>query len=84
LRLFLDGTLLDDATLRARGGDARLAARRVPATLPGWRRVVLRGTRYPTLRRHGTGCVAGSLLHVSASVLSRLATYYYCVIRQLI
>jgi len=51
MTLFLYGTLLDDAALRARSGDATLAERCVAATLTGWRRVASRGGRYPTLRR---------------------------------
>ena len=42
MRLFLYGTLL---------GDRWAWAAASPATLIGWRRVALRGTRYPTLRR---------------------------------
>lgn len=47
-RLFLYGTLLDPRLLARFAGRALPAA---PAKLPGWRRVRLRGTAYPTLRR---------------------------------
>ncbi len=65
MRLFLYGTLL---------GDRRLA-RSLPATLTGWRRVVLRGTRYPTLRRDRLGVVSGAVVDVPAPVLRRLVAY---------
>ena len=45
----------------------------VPASLSGWRRVGLRGSLYPTLRRGGR--VPGALLHVSAAALRRLTAY---------
>ena len=46
-----------------------------PATLTGWRRVVLRGTRYPTLRRDRRGAVSGAVVKVPAPVLRRLVAY---------
>lgn len=58
-----------------RGGDPSLATSRVPATLTGWRRVALRGGRYPTLRRHRGGVVRGALFTASARALARLAAY---------
>ena len=75
MRLFLYGTLLDAGTLAARGGDARLPPRLVPATLHGWRRVVVRGGRYPTLARARSGIVHGRVLVVPARPLARLAAY---------
>jgi gamma-glutamylcyclotransferase (GGCT)/AIG2-like uncharacterized protein YtfP len=65
LRLFIYGTLLGDQRL---GGGT-------PATLKGWRRVRLRGTRYPTLRRDRTGDVAGTVVDVPARLLGRLVAY---------
>ncbi len=65
MRLFVYGTLL---------GDRRLGAG-APALLLGWRRVVLRGTRYPTLRRDRGGSVAGAVVDASARVLGQLAAY---------
>jgi gamma-glutamylcyclotransferase (GGCT)/AIG2-like uncharacterized protein YtfP len=65
MRLFVYGTLLDDPTI----GPG------VPAMLNGWRRVGLRGTRYPTLRRERRGSVAGAIIDVPAQVLARLAAY---------
>jgi hypothetical protein len=74
-RLFLYGTLLDGVVLAKRSGDASLSARTSPATLTGWRRVALRGTRYPTLRRHRCGRVCGVIIGVPARALARLAAY---------
>ena len=71
LPIFLYGTLLRPALL------ARFAGRALPlmpATLPGWRRVRLRGTRYPTLRR-ARACVAGGLARADAAALRRLCAY---------
>ncbi len=71
MRLFLYGTLLDPPLLAA------LAGRVVPltpATLHGWRRVALRGSRYPTLRR-GRETVEGALATVDRRTLARLASY---------
>jgi gamma-glutamylcyclotransferase (GGCT)/AIG2-like uncharacterized protein YtfP len=65
MRLFLYGTLLDDHRL----GPS------VPATLMGWRRVALRGTRYPTLRRDRRGAVVGAVVDVPAPMLRRLVAY---------
>ena len=73
MRLFLYGTLLDPDTLARRSGDAALPP--VPAVLTGWRRVAMRGGRYPTLRRHRVGAVRGIVLAVPARVLGRLGAY---------
>src|SRR4051812_4842133 len=75
MRLFLYGTLLDPCTLAARSGNPDLPARLVPASLPGWQRVVCRWGPYPTLRRNRTGVVDGAVLRVPASALARLAAY---------
>ena len=74
MRLFLYGTLMDPAMLARRSGDASLPARCVPAFLPGWRRVGLRGGRWPTLRQGGAG-VTGLVVDVPAAALRRLAAY---------
>jgi gamma-glutamylcyclotransferase (GGCT)/AIG2-like uncharacterized protein YtfP len=71
MRLFLYGTLLDPARL------ARCVGRAValtPARLPGWRRVAMRGGRYPTLVR-ARATVAGALARVDAAGLRRLIAY---------
>ena len=75
IRLFLYGTLLDAENLASRGGQAGLNLRLAPATLQGWRRVAVRGGRYPTLRRDRAGFVHGALLTTPARVLARLAAY---------
>lgn len=75
MRLFVYGTLLHAETLARRAGDSALSARLVPAALPGWRRVALRGERYPTLRRHRGGMVRGAVLTVPARALARLTAY---------
>lgn len=74
-RLFLYGTLMDEVVLRTRSGDPRLPARSVPATLAGWRRVAMRGGRYPTLRRSLHGRVSGAMVTVPSHALARLAAY---------
>ncbi len=71
MRLFLYGTLLDPRRL------SRAAGRAVPvvgAHLPGWRRVAMRGGRYPTLVR-ARGAVPGAVATVDAAALRRLAAY---------
>ena len=71
MRLFLYGTLLrPDLLARLAGRPLRLA----PADLPGWRRVRLRGTRYPTLRR-ARATVRGATVEVGAAALRRLDAY---------
>jgi gamma-glutamylcyclotransferase (GGCT)/AIG2-like uncharacterized protein YtfP len=75
MRLFLYGTLLDPAELASRGGQAELAVRSLQATLHGWRRVSVRGGRYPTLCRSRTGLVHGALVDVPARALGRLTAY---------
>jgi len=74
MRVFLYGMLLDPATLARRGGPT-LPARMIPARLTGWRRVALRGTPWPTLRRDRTGRVLGAVLESSAAALARLRVF---------
>jgi gamma-glutamylcyclotransferase (GGCT)/AIG2-like uncharacterized protein YtfP len=71
MRVFLYGTLLDHDLL-ARFTGRRVTAR--PAELPGWRRVGLRGARYPTLRR-ARGRTEGVVVQVNAAALRRLMAY---------
>jgi gamma-glutamylcyclotransferase (GGCT)/AIG2-like uncharacterized protein YtfP len=73
-RVFLYGMLLDPITLTRYGGPT-LPARLIPARLTGWRRVTLRGTPWPTLRRDRTAHVAGAILHLSAATLGRLRKF---------
>jgi hypothetical protein len=74
LALFLYGTLLDPRLFIRFAGRSPLR-RAMAATLPGHRRVMLRGTRYPTLLR-GPGLVRGVLVpRVAPPALTRLAAY---------
>jgi len=73
--IFLYGTLLDARILARHSGDARLALRSIPAVLLGHRRVGLRGTPYPTLRRDARAALAGELIRPAPEVLRRLAAY---------
>jgi len=66
--------LLDPITLTRHGGPT-LPARLIPARLTGWRRVTLRGTPWPTLRRDRTAHVTGAVLHPSAAALARLKKF---------
>lgn len=75
MRLFLYGTLLDAGTLAWRSGQPGPPLRSVQATLHGWRRVAVRGGRYPTVRRDRTGLVHGMLVDVPARAMGRLAVY---------
>ncbi|WP_203076784.1 gamma-glutamylcyclotransferase family protein [Falsiroseomonas ponticola] len=71
--VFLYGTLLDPAILAARAG--RRGLRGVPATLPGWGRVALRGQPYPTLIRARRQAVRGRLVTLAGAPLRRLHAY---------
>ncbi|CAH0258281.1 hypothetical protein ROS9278_03329 [Roseomonas sp. CECT 9278] len=73
--LFVYGTLLDAGVLTRVGGEAGLARRLRPARLDGWRRVVLRGTPYPTLLPAAGAVVAGAVLRVGAAAFARLCAY---------
>lgn len=75
MRLFLYGTLLSATALATRSGDPSLPSRCIAATLRGWRRVALTGTRWPTLRRDPAGVVDGMLVDVSAPALARLTAW---------
>lgn len=72
--LFVYGTLLDPRVFARFAGRAALR-RALPAVLPGHRRVVLRGTPYPTLVRQ-PGQVRGLLLpRLAPDAFGRLAAY---------
>lgn len=60
--------------LTREAGDARLHRRAIPAEAPGFRRVVLRGTPYPTLTP-GSGIVTGLLIRPTPATLTRLRAY---------
>lgn len=70
-RLFVYGTLLDlDLVARLTGAPAMMQ----PASLPGFRRVRLRGTPYPTLIPAG-GQVHGAVLLATRPQFRRLHAY---------
>lgn len=75
MRVFLYGTLLQPKALARRGGVPGLAARLRPAVLRGWRRVALKGGRYPTLTRDRRAQVQGALVLVPAAARRRLQAY---------
>jgi gamma-glutamylcyclotransferase (GGCT)/AIG2-like uncharacterized protein YtfP len=75
LPLFLYGTLLRPAVLDRMAGERGLARRLRPARLPGFARVMLRGTPYPTLRRDPGAVTVGALLRCGPAALARLAAY---------
>ncbi len=74
MRIFLYGTLADPVGLgRCAGKPVKGAP--LPAVLPGYRRVLLRGARFPTLRRSPGHRVDGVLMRVNADMLVRLQNY---------
>jgi gamma-glutamylcyclotransferase (GGCT)/AIG2-like uncharacterized protein YtfP len=74
MKLFLYGTLADPAALgRCAGRPVR--ATPLPARLAGYRRVLLRGARYPTLRRAPGGHVPGVIMRVNSDMFLRLQNY---------
>jgi gamma-glutamylcyclotransferase (GGCT)/AIG2-like uncharacterized protein YtfP len=74
VKIFLYGTLADPAGLGFCAGKPVKAAP-VPAVLEGYRRVLLRGARYPTLRRAPRQVVPGVVMRVNADMLVRLQNY---------
>jgi gamma-glutamylcyclotransferase (GGCT)/AIG2-like uncharacterized protein YtfP len=74
MRIFLYGTLADPAGLGFCAGRPVRAAP-LPALLSGYRRVLLRGARYPTLRRAPRDSVPGVVVRVNADMLVRLQNY---------
>ena len=75
MRVFVYGSLLDPAALARRAGDATLPARMRPAVLRGWRRVGVKGSKYPTIVRHRPGVVAGAVVDLPAAAVGRLQAY---------
>ncbi len=74
MKLFVYGTLADPAAL-GRCAGRPLKAAPLPAQLLGFRRVRLRGARYPTLRRAPGALVQGVIIRVNADMLVRLQAY---------
>ncbi len=56
----------------------------MPAVLHGYRRVLLRGARYPTLRRAPGQAVPGVITRVNADMLARLQNYESVRYRQIL
>jgi gamma-glutamylcyclotransferase (GGCT)/AIG2-like uncharacterized protein YtfP len=82
MKIFLYGTLADPAALgRCAGRPVR--ATPLPAKLHGYRRVLLRFARYPTLRRAPGHAIAGVILRVNADMLVRLQNYESVRYRQI-
>jgi len=82
VRIFLYGTLADpEAMSKCAGRRPRGAP--VPAVLHGFRRVLLRGARYPTLRRAPREAVPGVIMRVNADMLVRLQNYESARYRQI-
>ncbi len=75
MRIFAYGTLCDPAVFARVAGTHVPLADAAPATLPGWRRVKLRGTSYPTLVRDRAAETDGLLLAVPPLMLRRLHIY---------
>jgi gamma-glutamylcyclotransferase (GGCT)/AIG2-like uncharacterized protein YtfP len=75
MQLFLYGTLLDPRRLAQCAGAPALASRLRPAVLRGWRRVLARNSRYPTLALDPDGEVQGAVLTVPAAASRRLQAY---------
>jgi gamma-glutamylcyclotransferase (GGCT)/AIG2-like uncharacterized protein YtfP len=74
MKIFVYGTLTDkDAFGRCAGKPVKHAPQ--PARLQGFTRVLLRGARYPTLRRARGGQVPGMVMRVNADMLARLSNY---------
>ena len=75
MRVFAYGTLRDPAVFRRVAGSDAPLARALPAILPGFRRVTLRGTPYPTLLREAGAETDGLMLTVGPAMLRRLHAY---------
>jgi gamma-glutamylcyclotransferase (GGCT)/AIG2-like uncharacterized protein YtfP len=72
--VFLYGTLLDPRVFRRQAGTLRPWRQAVPALLPGFRRVHLRGTPYPTLVAAADE-VAGLIVRLPPMPLESLRRY---------
>jgi len=82
MNLFLYGTLADPAGLARCAGRPLLSAP-IPASLKGYRRVLLRHARYPTLRPAPGELVHGVVARVTADMMVRLQNYESTRYRQI-
>ena len=73
MRLFIYGTLLDPGVFARCGGG--MPGRQRSACLYGWRRVALRNSPYPTLRRDHHAVTHGAILDIPAGTARRIAAY---------
>jgi gamma-glutamylcyclotransferase (GGCT)/AIG2-like uncharacterized protein YtfP len=82
MRIFLYGTLADPAGMGKCAGKP-VNSQPIPAILPDYKRVILRGARYPTLRRAPGEAVPGVIMRVNADMLVRLQAYESVRYRQI-
>jgi len=73
--IFVYGSLLDAGLLAHRAGEPRLSGLMRPALLAKYRRVRLRHSYYPTLRRDPGHAVEGKLVRLNADALRRLSAW---------
>lgn len=73
--LFIYGTLLDPSVLQRVTAEAGLARSALAATAMDWRRVVLRGTPWPTLARLPGARTDGRLIRPSPAAFARIVAY---------
>lgn len=75
MRIFVYGTLRDPRVFARIAGSLAPLDSALPARLPGWRRVRMAGTPYPTLLRDPRAEADGLLLDVPHAALRRLHAY---------
>ena len=75
MRVFLYGTLMDPEVAQRVCGEDRFVRAARPALLPGWRKVALRGTPFPTLVRDDATATHGLLAEIPPRLLTRLHAY---------
>ena len=75
MRVFLYGTLMDPEVARRVCGEDHFVRAARPALLPGWRKVALRGTPFPTLVRDEAAATHGLLAEIPPRLLARLHAY---------
>ncbi len=75
MRVFLYGTLMDPEVAQRVCGENGFVRAARPALLPGWRKVSLRGTPFPTLVRDEGLATHGLLAEIPPRLLTRLHAY---------
>jgi hypothetical protein len=81
MRIFSYGTLREPHIFHRVAGTLAPLVEALPAELPGWRVVPLRGTPYTTLERHHGARTEGLLIEVGPQVLRRLHIYEHTAYR---